>query len=191
MQPIYCNFFLAQLPFRERYFITAWHSFAVKSQLLWAILISDLQQTFNNRATIMKFRSDVYKTINFAVIKVLLLLLLLYVVQWIILWIGHTAVMLCNTGDMWSHEMVPCLFFFHPSKKQFCVCACGVFRKSLLWRAVIWEQQISRMSQFKQRKNVKFCQNDQKRMAKKPWAVVVCLSGTNVLHIWGGGGGED
>jgi hypothetical protein len=30
---------------------------------------------------------------------------------------------------MWSHEMVPCPFFSHPSKKQ--LWACGVFRKEV------------------------------------------------------------
>jgi hypothetical protein len=41
--------------------------------LFCAIFTSDQQQTLNNQATIMKFRSDIHKTINFDVIKVLLL----------------------------------------------------------------------------------------------------------------------
>jgi hypothetical protein len=56
----------------KRYFITARHSFAAKSALFCAIFASDRQQALNNNATIMKFRSDIYKTINVDVIKVLL-----------------------------------------------------------------------------------------------------------------------
>jgi hypothetical protein len=57
---------------RKRQFITTRHSFAVKSPLFCAIFTSYRQQTLNNQATIMKFMSDIYKTINFDVIKVLL-----------------------------------------------------------------------------------------------------------------------
>jgi hypothetical protein len=42
----------------------------VNSPLFCAIFSSDLLQTLNNEATIMKFRSDIYKTINFDVRKV-------------------------------------------------------------------------------------------------------------------------
>jgi hypothetical protein len=52
--------------------MTAWHSLAVKSLLFCDIFTSDLQETLNNQTTTMKFRSDVYKTINFDEIKVLL-----------------------------------------------------------------------------------------------------------------------
>jgi hypothetical protein len=41
----------------------------MKSLLFCAILTSDLQQTLNNQATIVKFWSDIYRTINFDVIK--------------------------------------------------------------------------------------------------------------------------
>jgi hypothetical protein len=37
-----------------------------------AIFTSDLQQILNNQAIIMKFRSDIYKTIHFDVIILLL-----------------------------------------------------------------------------------------------------------------------
>jgi hypothetical protein len=50
-----------------------------------------------------------------------------YVVQSIILWIDRIVMLLCITADTWSHEMVPCLFFACPSKKQ--LHACRVFRK--------------------------------------------------------------
>jgi hypothetical protein len=40
---------------QKRYFITAGHSFAVKSPLFCGIFTSDLQQTSNIQATIMKF----------------------------------------------------------------------------------------------------------------------------------------
>jgi hypothetical protein len=41
----------------------------VKSPLFFSIFTSDLQQTLNHQATILKFRSDIYKTINFDMIK--------------------------------------------------------------------------------------------------------------------------
>jgi hypothetical protein len=44
----------------------------MKSLLFCSIFISDRQQTLNTQATIRKFRSNIYKTINFDVIKVLL-----------------------------------------------------------------------------------------------------------------------
>jgi hypothetical protein len=64
---------LAEFPFRKRYFITARHSFTVKTPLFCAIFTSDRQQTLNNHTTIMKFKSDIYKTIIFDVIEVLLI----------------------------------------------------------------------------------------------------------------------
>jgi hypothetical protein len=50
-----------------------------------------------------------------------------YVVQSIISWIGSIVALLCTTADTWSHKMVPCPFFSHPSKKQ--LHACGIFTK--------------------------------------------------------------
>jgi hypothetical protein len=44
----------------------------MKSSLFCAIFTSDLQQALNNQATVMTYRSDMYKTVNFEVIKVLL-----------------------------------------------------------------------------------------------------------------------
>jgi hypothetical protein len=52
-----------------------------------------------------------------------------YVEQSIISWIGRIMALLCNTADTRSHEMVPCPFFSHPSKKQLHVC--GAFRKKV------------------------------------------------------------
>jgi hypothetical protein len=43
------NYFLAEFPFRKRYFISARHTFAVKFPLFCTIFISDLQQTLNNQ----------------------------------------------------------------------------------------------------------------------------------------------
>jgi hypothetical protein len=40
--------FLAELSFRKRYFVTAWHTFAVKSPLVCAMFIFDLQQAWNS-----------------------------------------------------------------------------------------------------------------------------------------------
>jgi hypothetical protein len=51
-------FFLPEFPFKKSYFITGWHSFAVKSSLFCTVFTSDLQQTLSNQAAIMKFRSD-------------------------------------------------------------------------------------------------------------------------------------
>jgi hypothetical protein len=65
------NFFLAELPFRKRYFITTQHSLAVKSPLFCTIFTSDLQETLNNQAAITKFMTDIYKkTINIEGMKV-------------------------------------------------------------------------------------------------------------------------
>jgi hypothetical protein len=62
------NFF-GGVPFQEQIFHHCLNSFAVKSPMFCAIFTSDLQQTLNNQATIMKFRSDMYKIIKFDVIK--------------------------------------------------------------------------------------------------------------------------
>lgn len=70
--------------------------------------------------------------------------------------------------------MVPRLFVSRARKKQLHVDS--VFRK----KACEW--QTLRMSQFKRRKHFKVCQNLGKRRAKKLRAVVLCSSGTNILH---------
>jgi hypothetical protein len=64
--------YLGRVSFQETIFIAVWNTFAMKSQLLCTIFDSYLQQILNNQATIMTFRSHIYKTINFDVIKVLL-----------------------------------------------------------------------------------------------------------------------
>jgi hypothetical protein len=51
-------------------------------------------------------------------------------VEPVISWIGRILALLCPTTDAWSHEMVPCPFFYHPSKKQFR--AFGVFRQKII-----------------------------------------------------------
>jgi hypothetical protein len=61
---------LAGFPFRKRHFITTRRFFVVKSPLFCAIFTADLQLTLHNQATFMNFRSDIYKTVNFDVIKV-------------------------------------------------------------------------------------------------------------------------
>jgi hypothetical protein len=53
----------------------------------------------------------------------------LYIVQSVISWIACIVALLCTTVDTWSHEMVQCPFFCHPSKKQ--LGACSVFRKKV------------------------------------------------------------
>jgi hypothetical protein len=56
----------------EGCFVTAWHSSAVKSPLLCTVFTSDVQQTLNNQATVMKCRPDIHKRTSFGAIKVLL-----------------------------------------------------------------------------------------------------------------------
>lgn len=59
-------FFLSEFPSRKIYFITAQHFFY--SEI--SIFITNLQQTQNDQATVMKFRSDLYKPVNINVIEV-------------------------------------------------------------------------------------------------------------------------
>jgi hypothetical protein len=61
--------------------------------------------------------------------------------------------LLCTTAGIWSHEIVPCAFFYRPSKKQLHVC--GVFRKKV---TVVCKWQKSRRLQFEQHADIKFCQ---------------------------------
>jgi hypothetical protein len=49
-----------RVPFKKRYLNTARHSFARKSELFCAIFSSDLQQTLNKNAAVVKFRLDIY-----------------------------------------------------------------------------------------------------------------------------------
>jgi hypothetical protein len=51
-------------------FITAPHSSEVKSRSLRVILTSYVQQSVQYQATIMKFRSGIFKTLSFDTIKV-------------------------------------------------------------------------------------------------------------------------
>jgi hypothetical protein len=52
-----------------------------------------------------------------------------HIVQSIISWFGRIMALLHTTVDTWSHKMVPCPFFSHPSKQQLQVY--GVFRKKV------------------------------------------------------------
>jgi hypothetical protein len=53
-------------------FITARHFFCSEIVVFCEIFISDPQHTLNNHVTVMKFRSDIHKTVNFDVVKVLI-----------------------------------------------------------------------------------------------------------------------
>jgi hypothetical protein len=70
-----------------------------------------------------------FSTINLPDTSLKFGIIIMYMVQSIILWIGRIVALLCTTVDMWSYEMVPCPLFSCPSKKQ--LHACSVLQKKV------------------------------------------------------------